>query len=405
MATTYKILALSKKWAQDGREMAASAAAMRDVDTPPLEATTAAQVQKHIEALRGGEMRARAQAAEDLAEASVARDDAAVRELMMKEGAVEALVELAKEMKLSSVGQRGVASALAHVARTEEYRASMGPSAIPVLLGLLERHLDIQADGEGVVEAADAALINLCNKNEENAYLALENGAIPLLLNQVGDGSIVMLSSETTRNAVILLRSLLYFKTPTRSKAMVALFPEVGIAPLVNLLSAREGSEFGENSERTASVAVNTSWVLSTLARESPECQRWINNANGISTLVTLLEGPGKTDIPLGSAIVSALANLSHGSEANARAVCDARAVGPLVRVLLEPGGLGRTLSVRQSAAKALRALTGLLYTEEQRKAVQTLEKVLPQCTPEQKAEVWSRVSRRARQQISAMGE
>lgn len=56
-----------------------------------------------------------------------------------------------------------------------------------------------------------------------------------------------------------------------------------------------------------------------------------------------------------------------------------------------------RTLSTRQSAAKALRALTQLLYTDEQRKAVQQLEKLLLNCTPEQSAHVWSRVSRRAR--------
>ena len=69
--------------------------------------------------------------------------------------------------------------------------------------------------------------------------------------------------------------------------------------------------------------------------------------------------------------MVSALANLTQGNEDNARALCDARGVGPLLRVLLEPSGPGVQLTTRKAAAQALRALTQLLYTDEQRKAVQ----------------------------------
>jgi hypothetical protein len=78
-----------------------------------------------------------------------------------------------------------------------------------------------------------------------------------------------------------------------------------------------------------------------------------------------------QTDEQLGSAVVSALANLTQGNEDNARALCDARGVGPLLRVLLEPSGPGVQLTTRKAAAQALRALTQLLYTDEQRKAVQ----------------------------------
>mmetsp|Transcript_34332 Transcript_34332/g.65587 ORF Transcript_34332/g.65587 Transcript_34332/m.65587 type:complete len:245 (-) Transcript_34332:9-743(-) len=221
--------------------------------------------------------------------------------------------------------------------------------------------------------------------------------AVQYAVQQIGDGSIVMLASKTTCLALTLLRCLLFSDNPERSKEAARRCPVEKIAPMLKLLGARKGSEFGETAERTASIAINIAWSLSSLSRDSPEHQNRIRSEDGIPLLVSLLQGPGLQDFALGAALVSTLANVTVDNEMNAKEICKARGVGPLLRVLLEPSGLGTTLSTRQSAAKALRALTQLLYTDEQRKAVQQLEKLLLNCTPEQSAHVWSRVSRRAR--------
>ena len=73
----------------------------------------------------------------------------------------------------------------------------------------------------------------------------------------------------------------------------------------------------------------------------SPEHQNRIRAEDGIPVIVSLLQGPGRTDVALGAALVSVLANAALNNADNARAICDARGVGPLLRVLLEPSGLG----------------------------------------------------------------
>jgi hypothetical protein len=106
----------------------------------------------------------------------------------------------------------------------------------------------------------------------------------------------------------------------------------------------------------------------------------------------------------LGGAVVAALAKLTQGSEDNARGLCDARGVGPLLRVLLSPSsGPGTPMATRKAAAQALRALTQLLYTDGQRKAVQEVERALAACCPTECHLVWTRIARRARAQLRAL--
>eukprot|EP00976_Prorocentrum_cordatum_P046338 936829-Prorocentrum_minimum.AAC.1 len=143
-------------------------------------------------------------------------------------------------------------------------------------------------------------------------------------------------------------------------------------------------------------------------------CCDWLSSqdalreAGAIPLLVSLLEGPAQEDLALGAAVVATLAAIVQvdspslhaigslvsgrfpfpacdwrlsevdspslavqGNEQNAREMLPARAVAPLLQVLLDPTGLGRSLNTRQAAAKTLRALTSLLYTNEQRKMVQ----------------------------------
>jgi hypothetical protein len=114
---------------------------------------------------------------------------------------------------------------------------------------------------------------------------------------------------------------------------------------MLRLLNARKGSEFGENAEATASIAINITWALAALARDDVGHQNAIRKGGGIALLVSLLKGPAQLDLQLGAAVVAALSDVVQNNEANAHEMLPALAVAPLLQVLLDPSGLGRSES------------------------------------------------------------
>lgn len=88
--------------------------------------------------------------------------------------------------------------------------------AIPPLVALLASRCHQEGDPDGVLEAADSALVNLCNSMDDIRAEVVGRDAVQYAVQQIGDGSIVMLASKTTCLALTLLRCLLFSDNPER---------------------------------------------------------------------------------------------------------------------------------------------------------------------------------------------
>ena len=142
---------------------------------------------------------------------------------------------------------------LAHLARTKELRGVISRAgALPPLIAIALASPDSDELGGGgggggngeeekrgaaagqsaAQEAAQTALINLCNGSDSNRSLTVGAGALERLAAALAGGE-MRPERERTRNAVILLRSLVFNSEANRRR-----FPEHGVAPLVRLLDA-----------------------------------------------------------------------------------------------------------------------------------------------------------------------
>ena len=81
---------------------------------------------------------------------------------------------------------------------------------------VLEEFYGTESDPHGVLEAVDAALVNMCNAMENIRLDVVQRGGIKYAIHQIGDGSVVKLSSESSRLALILVRSLLFSENQDR---------------------------------------------------------------------------------------------------------------------------------------------------------------------------------------------
>ena len=96
-------------------------------------------------------------------------------------------------------------------------------------------------------EAAQTAIITLVNGSDANRSLTIGAGALERLAASLAAGEMTP-EREHTRNAVILLRSLIFNSEANRER-----FPGHGVAPLVRLLDAGGGGGRGARPLRTTS--------------------------------------------------------------------------------------------------------------------------------------------------------
>lgn len=253
-----------------------------------------------------------------------------------------------------------------HLSRSKELRVPIGKAgAVEPLVGALWKP-DAPA-----VEAALAALVNLCNGMDDHRDAAISLGVLDEIARLLAEHGA---ESEVSKNSAILLRSLV-----NNSEKHRAAFPTAGVVALVPHLDAS-----------TEKAVTNSAWCLSSLASCDAQHRDTIRQAGGLPRLAELLKLGA--DHPSTTAAAAALANLTHGNVENQQALCAAGALPDLLHIQLQ----GAETALGKSAAKARKALESL-YASDVRKALQAVETEVENLQPKARHVVWSSVERAAR--------
>ena len=312
-------------------------------------------------------------ALEELASLTSPRDAAEMRDRVVGAGGVPPLVAALTIRRggggaTTNRAHEAAATTLAHLARTKELRGVISRAgALPPLLGIALAPLATPtagADGHGgeagevagaaaAQEAAQTAIINLVNGSDANRSLTVGAGALERLADSLAAGEMTP-ERERTRNAVILLRSLVFKSESNRDR-----FPEQGVAPLVGLLDV--------GNDR---IVTNAAWCVGSLGTV-PRHHAAIRAAGGIAKLLDLAVGSNRRSVA--HAAVSALANLV-ASDDNFECVVELirlRASRPLTQLVASDD-----VAISKAAGKVMRAL-GAVHSVDMRAALAALESAL----------------------------
>ena len=226
-------------------------------------------------------------------------------------------------------------------------------------------------------DAAQTAIINLVNGSDANRSLVVGAGALERLAASLAAGEMTP-ERERTRNAVILLRSLIFNSESNRER-----LPVHAVAPLVKLLDAGDQK-----------IATNAAWCIGLLGTV-PEHRTATRAAGGVQKLLNL--AVASTRRAIAHAAVSALANLtavSGGAEEDSECAVELirlRAARPLTQLVASDDA-----QLCKAAGKVLRAL-GNIHPVDLRAALANLESSLGGHDAATATVVWRRLEHHTR--------